>query len=128
MSERDWTEDFAQENGNYTNLCRECRQYFLGHKRRIACKACTPAKAQGRAGSAVVRREGGDEITVAELIEVLQSYPQDLPVAYALFSEHALLEPSQIRVEELCFPRADGWVANKRPDKESRLYLVFPGN
>ena len=40
-SERDWTEDFAHENGNYMHRCRKCSEQFFGHKRRVVCKACT---------------------------------------------------------------------------------------
>ena len=36
----DWTEDFAHENGNYSCLCCRCGQAFVGHKRRVICKAC----------------------------------------------------------------------------------------
>lgn len=67
-------------------------------------------------------------MTVSELIELLRAYPQDLPVAYRLFSEKCLLEAKDIDIEALCEPRADGWVANKRPDKPTIDYLVFPGN
>ena len=31
-------------------------------------------------------------------------------------------------IQKLCLPRADGWVANARPDKETQEYLCFPGN
>lgn len=37
---RNWTEDFTHENGNYTNKCSICTEYFLGHKRRVVCKKC----------------------------------------------------------------------------------------
>lgn len=37
---RDWTEDFSHENGNYMNRCVECGELFNGHKRRVVCKAC----------------------------------------------------------------------------------------
>lgn len=67
-------------------------------------------------------------MTVADLIAVLQAYPQDLPVAYDLYSEHALLEPDLIRVMEACEPRPDGWVHEKRPDMPAIRYLMFPGN
>lgn len=67
-------------------------------------------------------------MTVSELIELLKTYPQDLPVAYKLFSEQCLLEAKDISVEELCAEREDGWVANKRPDKPTVKYLVLPGN
>ncbi len=67
-------------------------------------------------------------MTVAELITLLQSKPQDLQVAYALFSEYCLLEAKDIDVEHLCEPRPDGWVHSRRPDKPTQEYLVFPGN
>lgn len=38
--EGNWTEDFPHENGNYMNVCRECGNEFLGHKRRVVCKLC----------------------------------------------------------------------------------------
>ena len=38
---RDWTEDFGRENGNYSNKCTVCGDYFNGHKRRFICKTCT---------------------------------------------------------------------------------------
>lgn len=40
-SERNWTEDASHENGNYECLCCECDQLFIGHKRRVVCKACS---------------------------------------------------------------------------------------
>ena len=65
---------------------------------------------------------------VKELIELLKKYPQDIDVAYLCCSENVLLDADELKVEELCFERADGWVANKRPDKPTKKYLVFPGN
>lgn len=67
-------------------------------------------------------------MTVAELIADLQTRPQHLLVAYTLFSEHALLEASDLRIVEACLPRPDGWIQNKRPDKPFVEYLMFPGN
>jgi len=40
---RDWTEDFAHENGNYQCACVQCGEHFFGHKRRVVCKACFAA-------------------------------------------------------------------------------------
>lgn len=37
---RDWTEEFNQENGNYSNNCHVCGNLFFGYKRRITCKLC----------------------------------------------------------------------------------------
>lgn len=39
-SPKNWVEDFNNENGNYMNTCRCCKQHFLGYKRRIECKEC----------------------------------------------------------------------------------------
>lgn len=65
---------------------------------------------------------------VSELIELLKKKPQDLQVVYCCYSEYLLMSKDDIGIEELCFPRLDGWVQDKRPDKPSTSYLVFPGN
>lgn len=39
-SERDWTEDFEHENGKYFCVCGQCKNIFIGHKRRVRCKLC----------------------------------------------------------------------------------------
>lgn len=67
-------------------------------------------------------------MTLKELIEHLQTLPQDLQVAYNLYSEQCLLDKDQVAVEELSPLRPDGWIENKRPDKETQQYIVFPGN
>ena len=41
FSERDWTEDFTHENGNYLCKCSICKKDFYGHKRRPICKVCS---------------------------------------------------------------------------------------
>ena len=38
--EGNYPEDYAHENGNYMNVCRNCGEYFMGHKRRVWCKLC----------------------------------------------------------------------------------------
>lgn len=68
------------------------------------------------------------EMSVRELRKVLKNYDQDLIVAYRCCSENCLLEEDDLEVKSLVVPRADGWVANSRPDKEHKDYLVFPGN
>ena len=40
-SEHSWKEDYPHENGKYLHICRECGAEFLGHKRRMICKACS---------------------------------------------------------------------------------------
>lgn len=67
-------------------------------------------------------------MTVKELIELLQTAPQDLQVAYRRCSEQLLLEAEEITIVEKCEPRADGWIHDKRPDKPTQMYLMFPGN
>jgi hypothetical protein len=67
-------------------------------------------------------------ITVAQLIAHLQTLPQDAPVAYSMYSEHCLMEVSDIDVAELGIARPDGWVHDARPDKPTITYVLFPGN
>lgn len=67
-------------------------------------------------------------MTVKELIDLLATYPKDLPVAYCCYSEQVLLEANEIELVDLCHPRPDGWVQNKRPDMPTQQYLLFPGN
>jgi hypothetical protein len=42
--ERRWEEDFPHENGNYMNICIDCKEIFFGHKRRVLCKCCSHDK------------------------------------------------------------------------------------
>lgn len=67
-------------------------------------------------------------MTVGDLVKYLRALPPDMLVAYFLHSEQRLLEADEIVVADLCEPRADGWIQNKRPDKPTRPYLLFPGN
>ena len=65
---------------------------------------------------------------VSQLIEFLKEQPQDIQVVFTACSEQCVLEAEDIRIDELCLPRPDRWVQNKRPDMPSQTYLVFPGN
>lgn len=67
-------------------------------------------------------------MTVKELIEFLQTQPQDLQVAYRCFSEQLLLDGEDILILTASEPRPDGWIQNLRKDKPSQTYLMFPGN
>lgn len=49
-SDRDWTEDFTHENGNYVSECSGCGKAFWGHKRRRVCRECD-VTAQTRDGA-----------------------------------------------------------------------------
>ena len=65
-------------------------------------------------------------MTIIDLIKHLQTFPQNLPVAYSIHSEQCLLAADDIRVKELCVARDDGWIQDRRPDMHSMAYLVFP--
>ena len=65
---------------------------------------------------------------VKELIEFLQTQPQELDVAYRICSEQSILDKNDIYIKECCFPRPDGWIQDKRPDMPYQKYLMFPGN
>lgn len=67
-------------------------------------------------------------MTVAELIKVLESYPQEIRVAFRCYSESCLLEADDLEMQIEGVPRPDGWIQNKRPDMETEAYLMFPGN
>lgn len=67
-------------------------------------------------------------MTVAELIEFLQTQPQDRVVVHKMYSEFLVLDKDAIEVLELLPPREDGWVHRSRPDKDFQVYLVLPGN
>ena len=49
-------------------------------------------------------------MTVKELIEFLQTQPQDIQVAHEMFSDQCLLDSKEISVFEACEPRPDGWI------------------
>lgn len=68
------------------------------------------------------------EMTVLDLIKLLQTFPSTLTVAYCCCSEQCIMEANDIYVMEAGEPRPDGWIHDKRPNKPTRNYLVFPGN
>lgn len=67
-------------------------------------------------------------MTVAEFIKFLEKQPQNIQVAYEIYSEQALLRVDDIKLVELCEPRPDEWIQDKRPDMPTQLYLLLPGN
>jgi len=69
-----------------------------------------------------------EPMTVADLIERLKSFPQDLLVGYKCCSEYVLMEADDLCVQSACEPRPDGWIQRKRPDMKEQRYLMFPGN
>lgn len=38
---KDYPEDLQHENGFYECICCNCKDHFLGHKRRVTCKVCS---------------------------------------------------------------------------------------
>lgn len=67
-------------------------------------------------------------MTVAELIALLKTFPQDVLVTYQQCSEQVLLDKVHLSTYQACAPRPDGWVQDERPDMPSQTYLGFPGN
>lgn len=39
-SPKNWTEDYEGKIGGYINKCVDCKNTFLGDKRRYICKEC----------------------------------------------------------------------------------------
>jgi hypothetical protein len=37
---RDWIEDFSKPDGRFIHKCVFCKESFIGHKLRVACKIC----------------------------------------------------------------------------------------
>lgn len=48
----DWDEYAAHENGRYQCRCRVCDNLFIGHKRRVTCKACVSSQGEGQLAAA----------------------------------------------------------------------------
>ena len=40
LTKHDWPEDFNHDNGMYYCRCIECKERFIGYKRRVICKSC----------------------------------------------------------------------------------------
>ena len=128
-----------------TDLCR-IMSFYLGG---IAIEAFARLTVCKRIGKAVREKESEyglntgfykgmyDEMDIIDQINLFLKMFPDLQsdvldyvrkIVYKKYSEQCLLEKDDIETADLCAPRADGWVENKRPDKESQTYLAFPGN
>lgn len=64
-------------------------------------------------------------MTVAELIEELKKYPQDLQVILDQFSDYITIDKNNITVTNQCVPRPDGVIQASRPDKSIQPYLYI---
>jgi hypothetical protein len=69
-------------------------------------------------------------MNVKDLKNLLEQYPEDMLIAYAIHSEYALMEPKDISVVKMQPARPDGWIHTYPRDKTSKTidYLTFPGN
>ena len=65
---------------------------------------------------------------IKDLVAFLLTQPQDIKVAFSLYSEQCLLDITHIKLVKACEPREDGWIQHARPDKPLETYLLFPGN
>jgi hypothetical protein len=72
---RNWTEDFAHENGQYLHFCSRCGWEFVGHKRRIVCKVCAEAPTTPPPAG-----DTGEAVAVIEAIAAwLEKQRRDVP-------------------------------------------------
>ena len=44
FTEKDWTEDFTNNENCYCCECAICKDIFYGYKRRVICKICYKAQ------------------------------------------------------------------------------------
>ncbi len=72
-SERDWTEDFSHENGNYNCRCFSCERTFIGHKRRVQCKVCNDRSVKAWAALTPEQQDEQKRQTAAKLAELWRS-------------------------------------------------------
>lgn len=78
---RDWTNETTHENGNYSNKCMVCGNYFMGYKDRVVCKLCADnAGAVDKRVAATIRamrlqhdRDGLHEMWWIEFLEAALS-------------------------------------------------------
>jgi len=64
-------------------------------------------------------------MTVKDLIDLLKKFPEDMPVVYQEYSDYSELTEGAITVQELQFPRGDGYVGGFRADKPSQKWLAI---
>ncbi len=62
---------------------------------------------------------------LSEYIKLLKNYPKDMIVIRPQWSEHKLMEESDIHIRPGCEARHDGWIQESRPDMPQINYLVI---
>ena len=67
--QRGWWEDQQHENGNYQNTCVPCGRDFIGHKRRVVCKACSTGLTQALRTAPAPQDASSDNPRVAALMD-----------------------------------------------------------
>ncbi len=100
--ERNWAEDSSHENGNYECLCCECGQPFIGHKRRVICKACS---------SLLSPPQQGDGKPADGAREALAARVTDLEVALKPFADCIYNDNCDITVDTSNLKPADYLIA-----------------
>jgi len=68
---QDFPEDFSHENGNYQCRCYRCGHYFVGHKRRVACKLCVTIGALTYERDALIAECARKDAEIAALRDAL---------------------------------------------------------
>ena len=143
---RDWTEDFAHENGQYQSICCKCGWRFTGHKRRVICKTCgdspDPAASKDHdwARSTPEPQRDDERSEAARRDELVRRYacftmddgvyehPQGEHVAYAdyeklrarITTDAATIAAQDERIREL--ERVNDSIHKLIDDKESALF------
>lgn len=125
--QRDWLEDAGHENGKYQNLCSQCGNLFVGHKRRVTCRDCArPAPVQPgdlamRISEVVAKRVDMESIAeeLASLIQPHLTPAQGEPVAWMVVNSTRKF---------ICKEREDvkRWATNDEPIQP--LYLSPPAS
>lgn len=64
--EKDWPEDFPHENGMYYCRCLQCKELFVGYKRRAICRECST---NIKAGAEIHADDGGYSLGTQEKYE-----------------------------------------------------------
>ena len=95
ITERDWPEDFAHENGNYIGRCCECGNGFKGHKRRVICKKCYME---------------GMEKTIDQYTKTLQKQKErwEAMKTLGIHTHHSVVEDAIIEIDDV-LPKPISW-------------------
>jgi hypothetical protein len=73
------------------------------------------------------------KMTVKELIEHLKTFPEDLPVLYAIYSDNKMLEAEDIKIAKFMEYRKNDGYYPRNSDSATGVFrrfegVSFPGN